>query len=1002
MWFVFFLFFLLQTFTVIGQEYSFKKINNTASTPEVYLRCIALGPNNILYVGTNIGLYLFNGYEFKQVQSAYCKEKYIVSMYAFENQLYYATKAGLYMIENDTHRILYTCKKKQIIASIVCNKGPLVYFSDDDSLYSCKKENCAIISYSYPKNMLFINQLYLNKYNKLLVSSNNGLYTLSNNKLNLLRPEASLKIIHYKKDYLLNITPSTVYLYDSNFNELKKVQYRTFLDKGMDLQNSKIQLYAGFVDGKLLLISPLISHHLSPSNPLFSSKNLTGNVAVIIDLVGLKKEKEVDIPIEINNIVAIESNNLLCILASTFDLFSISKLNEHLFSFEPNRHPIDLIEKVDSNIIYTNFKDEVFTSNNLLKAKYTELFHDVNKIACGPVLSFNSYTVKGKKTYFATTINSGLFIRNNNTSFQYTTDSGFSSNTIMCYTKVSDTEIYMGTVAGVNVWNGQKVSRIYTESTLSFAFINDIKYYKGEVYIATNKGLYSVLHGIKNISALSNIDNEYFNSICFDKNDNMIASTFSNGIYYFDLINNNYVLKYHITKLDGLSSSAIYSIALDNEDRLFVSGKKSIDLVKRVGTTFQFYNISSLLPSKITYMEEMPLLKNDLGTILIGCNNGLLALYPNYILTDSSNQSIPTIYNVLINNEEVDWAKQKINTTIFGIPTTATFEYKNNNISFEYAAINYSSTKIYYEYYLEGLDKTWQPKTLDNIVNYRNLPYGKYTFKLRSVVNGLYSSVCNYSFTIKTPWWKTTLFYVTLLTLSCFLIWCIYTSKLKKIKEELIKKQEDGNLKYKLLSLQSSTLLNQFKPHFIFNAIAPLQKYIYTSDKQNALTYLTKFSGLMRLMLANARKDYNLLSEEIAFLHEYIQVQQIEHHYRFQYDIINNVLENNIYLPSIMVQPLIENCIEHGMASGNSGILNITFNKTTEKYIHVLISENGVGFDLMKLMSNNNNRALNILYDKINLYKTLPETNESNIDSYMQHGLFTIKLILPIKYNYED
>jgi sensor histidine kinase YesM len=75
------------------------------------------------------------------------------------------------------------------------------------------------------------------------------------------------------------------------------------------------------------------------------------------------------------------------------------------------------------------------------------------------------------------------------------------------------------------------------------------------------------------------------------------------------------------------------------------------------------------------------------------------------------------------------------------------------------------------------------------------------------------------------------------------------------------------------------------KPHFIFNALAPLQKYIYTSDKEKGIEYLNTFSNLLRNMLNQTRSTTTSINSEVNFITEYLKQQQNEKNNKFSFTI---------------------------------------------------------------------------------------------------------------------
>lgn len=146
------------------------------------------------------------------------------------------------------------------------------------------------------------------------------------------------------------------------------------------------------------------------------------------------------------------------------------------------------------------------------------------------------------------------------------------------------------------------------------------------------------------------------------------------------------------------------------------------------------------------------------------------------------------------------------------------------------------------------------------------------------------------------------------------------------------------------LQIQQRLLRSQMNPHFTFNILTTIQNQIL-SNPDNAENYLVKFSRLLRFILENSTKDYILLEKEIESLTKYITLQQLRFPEKFEYTIHYNNLEEDdfIFIPPMLLQPFIENCIEHGFQSIDyKGVIIITLSRK-QKFIHCQIEDNGQG-----------------------------------------------------------
>lgn len=207
-----------------------------------------------------------------------------------------------------------------------------------------------------------------------------------------------------------------------------------------------------------------------------------------------------------------------------------------------------------------------------------------------------------------------------------------------------------------------------------------------------------------------------------------------------------------------------------------------------------------------------------------------------------------------------------------------------------------------------------------------NLTPDRYTLQVSVLWHGVDTILSSRAITIVPLWYQRRIWQLVLclvlLALLSMLIWkrwqFFYSRKMKKII-----------LQERLLRLESKSRLNQLKPHFIFNALIPIQNYILMGNEEKALDYLNDYSRLMRNMLEISGQDMISLEEEIGFLNKYLKVQQAQHSGAFDYQISSSV-KGQVSLPALMVQPLVENAVVHGISDIRKG-----------GYINIVIREEG-------------------------------------------------------------
>src|SRR5690606_5910243 len=115
----------------------------------------------------------------------------------------------------------------------------------------------------------------------------------------------------------------------------------------------------------------------------------------------------------------------------------------------------------------------------------------------------------------------------------------------------------------------------------------------------------------------------------------------------------------------------------------------------------------------------------------------------------------------------------------------------------------------------------------------------------------------------------------------------------------------------KLMALRAA-----MNPHLIFNTLNAIQGYILENDKENAVHYLSDFSRLIRGILHHAIQTHIPLREEIDLLRRYVGLERMRFDYKFDAHItVDSSVKDNVEIPSMIIQPFVENAIVHGLAN---------------------------------------------------------------------------------------
>ncbi len=337
--------------------------------------------------------------------------------------------------------------------------------------------------------------------------------------------------------------------------------------------------------------------------------------------------------------------------------------------------------------------------------------------------------------------------------------------------------------------------------------------------------------------------------------------------------------------------------------------------------------------SRVTnYLEEYGLrntIINDFlvynGKIIFATTTGILERYnlPKYADFEIK---FPFLKGMVNGMEVKDSAELPVNTT---------------DINFSFEALHYlSTTALSYQYRLKGVDTLWRPVgTFLNQLSFNRLSPGNYVFEIKATAGPNYQSVVrSLRFTVPKPFWQKAIFFFLVIWLSCFLLWF----SLRQWKRNLLRKQM---IKEDLLKSQLVALRAQMNPHFLYNVLNTVQGLVYGNRKTEAGALLGNFSDLMRKTLQASDKQLLSLKDEMENIRLYLELEKARFDEGFSYELtINNIEDlSSIYVPSLMLQPFVENSVKHGlMHKQGEKKLSIRFEKK-EEGLSVMVDDNGIG-----------------------------------------------------------
>lgn len=173
--------------------------------------------------------------------------------------------------------------------------------------------------------------------------------------------------------------------------------------------------------------------------------------------------------------------------------------------------------------------------------------------------------------------------------------------------------------------------------------------------------------------------------------------------------------------------------------------------------------------------------------------------------------------------------------------------------------------------------------------------------------------------------------------------------------------QKFNNIKTKneYIVMEQKLLRSQMTPHFIFNSLSVLQGMILNKENNKSVSYLSKFSKLLRITLENSRDKMVLLSDEMTAVENYLSLRNLENEtYQYTVHIDDTVDTTLLKIPPMLIQPFIENSVEHAFVHQKMNRKIDVHLKHIDKKLICTITDNGIGIDSKKESDGNHKKSL--------------------------------------------
>lgn len=483
--------------------------------------------------------------------------------------------------------------------------------------------------------------------------------------------------------------------------------------------------------------------------------------------------------------------------------------------------------------------------------------------------------------------------------------------------------------------------RLTRPGDLKFSVWNIFKSSKNDVWAGTSKGVFKIVfdsvrkeYVMHNNFLTGNDKLKKHNiwGITEDENNNMWFGTTEKGIYMLDTKTGQFFT--YNTK-DGLVYDITSCLTADRQGNMWIS---TIDGLSK-------FEIKS---RKFTnYKEEDGIISNDFnfkagvytawGELFFATKVGITSFKPNEISNTASMDAPVEITGIKIKG-----------TALNEVANSIEVRHNKNDLNFSFALLEYTKElNHHYKYMLKGYDTAWQLTGYGNpAASYTNLPPGRYTFVVMGSPDGNTWSKKTAQVDINIiPAFYQRLYFWLIAGAAVVLVTIL--SVRQRIKSLLEREREKARVQKAMAELEMKALRAQMNPHFIFNAVVAIQHYIVKNDIVQANEYLSKFARLMRLYLESSRNNFIKLGDEIHLLELYITLEKLRFEEKFDFviSVQKDLPAETLQIPSMLLQPFVENAINHGLiyrTSKGSLLLQFDYNYETGN-LTCIIDDNGIG-----------------------------------------------------------
>jgi signal transduction histidine kinase len=460
-----------------------------------------------------------------------------------------------------------------------------------------------------------------------------------------------------------------------------------------------------------------------------------------------------------------------------------------------------------------------------------------------------------------------------------------------------------------------------------------------------------------------NGNNIHILSVTTGRKPGIVFCNVYNGVVFYNPALKKY--QQQLTTEQGLPENGIRVLLGVNNGHVWIASRNYLSALNQQTQKLISYSFADGIPQEggipVTLYHDTVAKR-----ILIGYSNNYMA-WVNDTIPPTKLESVPFF---------IDAISTTGGRNFFYPGDELKLPYYDNDIRVHVAAINFHDVQNNRLWYRIAGNAPWIVLENQNTLNFNNLAPGTYPLeiKLTSASSRWQEAVRKITITIQAPFWQTAWFYMLVLLVTAAIIFIGVRWRIRNIRDTA----ELNNL---VAITEMKALHAQMNPHFIFNSLNSIRELILQNENDKASHYLARFARLIRMNLDHSRHHLISLQQNIEHLHRYLEIEKLRFDdFTYVITVDQELDATNIEIPAMLLQPLIENAIWHGLKpkQGNKKI-DIRFLQRHDQLV-CEIEDNGIGIDQSsqsKLHETHHSVGIENIKDRIRLLNSKYDINSS-------------------------